>query len=45
MKFSKLPPIIFFHLKRFEYDYQTDSFKKINDKYEYYEDLDLSKYV
>lgn len=41
--FESLPPVLNLHLKRFEYDYQKDAMVKINDRYEFYEDLDLDK--
>eukprot|EP01026_Neomeris_dumetosa_P018798 TRINITY_DN1741_c0_g2_i4.p1 TRINITY_DN1741_c0_g2~~TRINITY_DN1741_c0_g2_i4.p1 ORF type:complete len:934 (-),score=143.44 TRINITY_DN1741_c0_g2_i4:362-2860(-) len=43
--FESLPPVLQLHLKRFEYDYQKDILCKINEKYEFFETLDLgSKY-
>ncbi|KAL4539456.1 hypothetical protein Ndes2437B_g02171 [Nannochloris sp. 'desiccata'] len=41
--FENLPPVLNLHLKRFEYDYQKDAMVKINDRYEFYNDLDLDK--
>jgi ubiquitin carboxyl-terminal hydrolase 7 len=41
--FENLPPVLNLHLKRFEYDYQKDAMVKINDRYEFYDDLDLDK--
>ncbi len=43
--FSKLPPILLIHLKRFEYDYNTDTNVKINDYCQYYDEIDLEKYM
>ncbi|KAL0221664.1 hypothetical protein RCL1_001518 [Eukaryota sp. TZLM3-RCL] len=45
VKFRKLPPILHCHLKRFEFDFETESQIKINDKYEYYSTIDLDKYL
>jgi len=39
--FDSLPPVLNLHLKRFEYDYQEDVMIKINDRHEFYEDIDL----
>lgn len=41
--FDTLPPVLSFHLKRFDYDWQRDMSIKINDKHEFYEDLDLDR--
>lgn len=41
--FENLPPVLNLHLKRFEYDYQKDTMVKINDRYEFYNELDLDK--
>jgi len=43
--FSKLPPILLIHLKRFEYDYNTDTNVKINDYCQYFDEIDLDKYM
>jgi len=37
-----LPPILQFHLKRFTYDWQTDSMTKVNSRLEFPSVLDLS---
>ena len=39
--FTDFPPVLQLHLKRFEYDYQRDLNVKINDRYEFPEQLDL----
>ena len=39
--FESLPPVLVLQLKRFEYDYARDAMVKINDKYEFPEELDL----
>lgn len=43
--FTKLPNILFIQLNRFEYNYNLDKLAKINDRYEFFETLDLSKYM
>lgn len=43
--FTKLPNILFIQLNRFEYNYELDKLAKINDRYEFFESLDLSKYM
>ena len=37
-----LPPILQFHLKRFTYDWQTDTMNKVNERLEFPSELDLS---
>ena len=44
-KISKFPPVLTFCLNRLEMDYTTWERKKINDKFEYPLELDLSKYA
>ncbi|KAL6758807.1 hypothetical protein V8C86DRAFT_1411207 [Haematococcus lacustris] len=39
--FHSLPPVLQLHLKRFDYDFQRDTQLKINDRYEFPEELDL----
>uniref|UniRef100_A0A7S3QRP1 ubiquitinyl hydrolase 1 n=1 Tax=Dunaliella tertiolecta TaxID=3047 RepID=A0A7S3QRP1_DUNTE len=39
--FDSFPPVLQLHLKRFEYDFQRDVSTKVNDRYEFYEELDL----
>ena len=43
--FLKFPPVLFVQLKRFEYDFATDAHMKINDKYVFYPELDLSPFL
>lgn len=43
--FDSFPPVLHLHLMRFQYDPQTDSNIKINDRYEFYEHIDLSDYL
>ena len=45
MRFEVLPPILQLHLKRFQYDYQTGAFNKINDRFEFPLVLELDKYL
>jgi len=45
IKFVKFPKVLIVQLKRFEYDYGRDQMIKINDKFDYYQDLDLNKYI
>jgi len=44
-KILKLPPVLQLHLKRFDYDLYRDALVKINDRFEYGTEIDLSKYV
>ncbi|KAL9646087.1 hypothetical protein ABK040_007965 [Willaertia magna] len=43
--FLKFPPVLMLHLKRFEYDFVRDLMYKINDKYEFYNEINLTKYL
>ena len=43
--FESLPPVLQIQLKRFEYDPYTNSMAKVNDKFIFYEQIELSKYV
>lgn len=45
VKFKELPPILIFQLKRFEYNMYLDSFEKVNDCFEFYDTLNMSKYM
>lgn len=45
VKFLKLPPVLQLHLKRFEYDTARDAMVKINDRYEFETEIDLSRFV
>lgn len=45
VKFLKLPPVLQLHLKRFEYDTTRDAMVKINDRYEFETEIDLSRFV
>eukprot|EP00877_Chromochloris_zofingiensis_P003568 jgi/Chrzof1/13211/Cz07g24170.t1 len=41
--FEDFPPVLQLQLKRFEYDFQRDTMVKINDRYEFYDTLDLDR--
>jgi ubiquitin carboxyl-terminal hydrolase 7 len=43
--FLKFPNVLMMHLKRFEYDFVRDLMFKINDRYEFYSEVDLTKYL
>jgi ubiquitin carboxyl-terminal hydrolase 7 len=43
--FSSFPPILHLHLKRFEYDPLRDANVKINDRFEFDEEIDLAPYM
>ncbi|ORX87688.1 cysteine proteinase [Anaeromyces robustus] len=43
--FQSFPPVLQLHLKRFEYDFEHDAMVKNNDRFEYPEILNLSKYL
>uniref|UniRef100_A0A7S1TJF4 ubiquitinyl hydrolase 1 n=1 Tax=Compsopogon caeruleus TaxID=31354 RepID=A0A7S1TJF4_9RHOD len=45
IRFLKFPPILQLHLKRFEYDFTRDVMVKINDRFEFGTELDLSEFV
>lgn len=45
VKFLQLPPVLQLHLKRFEYDFTRYAMVKINDRYEFGPELDLSQFV
>lgn len=45
VRFLRLPPVLQLHLKRFEYDFHRDAMVKINDRFEYPTEIDLSSYV
>jgi ubiquitin carboxyl-terminal hydrolase 7 len=44
VKLKSLPPVLMFHLKRFEFDIETYQQYKINDKYEFPIELKMGKY-
>jgi len=43
--FESLPPVLQLQLKRFEYDMERDAMVKINDRFEFPDRVDLSKYL
>lgn len=43
--FDELPPALFILLNRFSMDWESEKYLKINDYYEFPEELDLSKYM
>lgn len=43
--FESFPPVLHLHLLRFQYDPLTDNNVKINDRFEFLEKIDLSKYL
>ena len=45
IQIAKLPPVLTFCLNRFELDYQTWERKKLNDRFEYPLELDMSMYL
>ena len=45
IKFLSFPPVLFLQLKRFEYNSKKDIMVKINDYFEYYDEIELSKYL
>lgn len=45
LEIGKLPPVLTLCLYRFELDYETWQRKKLNDKFEYPLELDMSKFM
>lgn len=43
--FEQFPPVLHLHLMRFQYDPQTDSNIKINDRYEFFENIELDQFL
>lgn len=43
--FVKFPPVLHLHLMRFQYDPITDNSVKFNDRFEFYENISLDKYL
>ena len=41
--FKSLPPVLALHLRRFEYDFQTDAMAKINERFEFPVTLDMDR--
>lgn len=44
IKFIKFPSVLILQLKRFEYNPKREAMVKINDYFEFYEEIDLTKY-
>lgn len=44
-EFIEFPPVLQLHLSRFKYDYYTDRMVKINDRFEFPEEINLSKFI
>lgn len=45
VKFTVFPPVLHLQLKRFEFDFASERMVKINDRFEFPVDLDLSEFV
>ena len=45
IKFRSFPPVLQLQLKRFEYNFQTDSMHKVNDHFSFPAKLDLNRYT
>ena len=45
IRFLELPPVLQLHLKRLEYDVSLAGLVKLNDRYEFQPEIDLSRYV
>ncbi|XXQ38134.1 Ubiquitinyl hydrolase 1 [Plasmodiophora brassicae] len=45
VRFLSLPPVLFIHLKRFEYDPIHNTMVKLNDRFEFPIDLDLTEFM
>lgn len=45
VKFSKLPPVLHLHLKRFEFNTTTYAMEKVNSRFEFYDTIDLSEFI
>ncbi|KAF7266628.1 hypothetical protein GWI33_020126 [Rhynchophorus ferrugineus] len=43
--FSSFPPVLHLHLMRFQYDPVTDSSVKFNDRFEFYDKIQLDEYL
>ena len=43
--FLELPPVLHLQLKRFEYDPMYDAMVKLNDRYEFYDEISLAPYM
>lgn len=43
--FESFPDVLHVQLKRYEYDFETDTMVKIHDKYEFFDKIDLKPYI
>ncbi|GMG49910.1 unnamed protein product [Ambrosiozyma monospora] len=43
--FESFPPVLHLQLKRFEYDFEYDQLVKVNDRYEFFNDINLKPYL
>eukprot|EP00055_Hartaetosiga_balthica_P000574 m.136939 g.136939 ORF g.136939 m.136939 type:complete len:1111 (-) comp11081_c0_seq1:147-3479(-) len=43
--FESFPPVLHLQLKRFEYSFEYDDYRKVNDRFEFQETLDLSEFL
>ena len=45
VQFTQFPPVLYLHLMRFQYDPMSDTNIKINDRFEFYNQLDLTDFL
>ncbi|XP_049869363.1 ubiquitin carboxyl-terminal hydrolase 7-like [Pectinophora gossypiella] len=45
VRFDMFPPVLHLHLMRFQYDPQSDASIKFNDRFEFYEEINLDPYL
>ncbi len=43
--FEYFPPVLHLQLKRFEYNFEYDQLMKVNDRYEFFDSIDLKPYM
>ena len=43
--FESFPDVLHIQLKRYEYDFETDNMVKINDRFEFFDEIDLQPYI
>ncbi|KAF6007681.1 hypothetical protein HII13_004352 [Brettanomyces bruxellensis] len=43
--FENFPPVLHLQLKRFEYNFEYDQLMKVNDRYEFFNSIDLKPYM
>jgi ubiquitin carboxyl-terminal hydrolase 7 len=44
-EFLEFPPVLQLHLRRFEFDYQTERNMKVNDRFEFPSEIDLERFL